>query len=293
MPTMHQERPIVALDATGLMHKGEEQFHEREEQDVVQRRTSVAVTARDRFQASFEQGKNVLGTMITSVDPLVTGVVGQAGFDFVILDMEHGYMSLETAQRHILAARAEGLTVIVRVLENSATRVQAVLDIGADGVISPKIGSAEDAALLARAARYQSGGRGACQGTFAANFTFAGWKDYVAATNENVLTVPLLETRLGVENADEIAAVEGIDVLFFGPVDFAQDYGCDYRDPVVRDAWETVRDAAHRHGKWALASTFTAEGADILVDGMDLMFLRTAAEQIVAGHANSRSLALA
>lgn len=249
----------------------------------------MAVAARSRFQASFDQGKNVLGTMVTSVDPLVTGIIGQSGFDFVILDMEHGYMSLETAQRHVLAARAEGLTVIVRILENSATRVQAVLDIGADGVISPKISSAADAQLLARAARYQGGGRGACQGTFAADFTFAGWEEFVATTNANVLTIPLLETRMGVENADEIAAVDGIDVLFFGPVDFAQDYGCHYLDPVVQDAWETVREAAHRHGKWALASTFTAEGADILCDGMDLMFLRSAAEQIVASHATSRS----
>lgn len=231
-----------------------------------------------------DHGDTVVGTMVTSADPLVTGIMASAGFDFAILDLEHGFMTLESAQRHVVAARAGNMTIIVRVLQNSAHTIQSVLDIGADGVVVPRVGTKQDAEQVAAAIRYGSGGRGACQGTYAADFTFNGWDDYVARTNENVLAIPLIETREGVENADAIAAVDGIDILFFGPVDFAQDRGCHYLDPAVQDAWRIVRDAAHRHGKWALASTFTADGADLLVDGMDLMFLRKAADDARARH---------
>lgn len=249
----------------------------------------MAVTARSRIQALLDNNKQVVGTFVTSVDPIVSSIIGQVGFTYTILDMEHGFMSLETAHRHILAARAEDMLSIVRVRENSATRVQAALDIGADGVIAPKISTASDAETLASATRYRAGGRGACQGTFAAGFQFAGWEENVVTTNANVLTIPLIETCAGVENADAIAAVDGIDVLFFGPVDFAQDYGCHYTDPIVTDAWRKVREAAHNHGKWALAAMLTSEGADILVDDMDLVLLKTAYKGVLTRHRDHES----
>lgn len=246
-------------------------------------------TARLQIDEIRAEGRKVIGTMITSTDPAVTTIAGSVGFDFVIIDMEHGPLTIETAQRHVLAARSQSMMVFVRVLENRPQLIQSVMDIGADAIIAPKTETPEDAAALARAVRYGPGGRGACPGVLSADYQFAGWDEFRQTSNANVLAIPLIETARGVANAAAIAAVDGVDAVFFGPVDYAQDTGVDYLGPQVQAAAISVTDATRDAGKLRFAAQFHAEDAEIIVDNADLMLLRQSFQTILAGHAEGRT----
>src|SRR5215470_15567999 len=139
--------------------------------------------------------RSPLGTFITSIDPAVSVVLATAGFDFVILDCEHGPMDRVSALNHIRAASLHGAVPLVRTLEGSSQQIQAWFDIGAAAVIVPKVGDAETAARIAAAARYQAGGRGMCPGCDAARYSGEDWAGHVARSNANNRVIPLIETR--------------------------------------------------------------------------------------------------
>ncbi|ASV84887.1 hpcH/HpaI aldolase/citrate lyase family protein [Ochrobactrum quorumnocens] len=241
-------------------------------------------SARTRIEQMREQGRQAIGTMVMSVDPMTTAIAGSVGLDFVVIDMEHGPLTIETVSRHVLAARSCGMIVFVRVLENRSTLIQAAMDAGADGVIAPKVQSVEDAQRLALAVRYIPGGRGACPTVLGAGFSYDNWDDYRQTNNANVLAIPLIETVQGVECVDQIMAVEGIDVAYFGRVDFAQDKGCALDAPEVLQAAISVRTAARAAGKLLMTVQFNSEDADLVVHNADLMLLRAAYNEIATNH---------
>ncbi|MER7684879.1 aldolase/citrate lyase family protein [Streptomyces sp. NPDC097610] len=217
-----------------------------------------------------------------STDPNTTEIYGRAGYDWVLIDREHGVMDELAMRGHLLAADATGLVPIVRVLHNSPPLIQQALDAGAQGVLVPKIGSADDAARAVAASRYASGGRGMCSVVPAAGFSGNGWQDYAQDLNSNVILMPLIETRAGVENIEEICAVEGVDYIFFGLADLSQDMGIDMLDDAdtLIGEWEKVVAAAHRHGVRAGAPL--GYGFDDLADfgslDSDLGSLRSTAD---------------
>lgn len=248
-------------------------------------------TAQNVIRSLHREGTTPVGTLITCQDPISTAIAGSVGFDYVLIDMEHGPITVETVVRHILAARAYGMFVFVRVLENRPQLVQAAMDAGADGVIAPKVETAQDADRLAAAVRYAPGGRGACPGTLGADFSFEGWDDYRSTTNANVLAIPLIETQKGVVNAQSIAEVDGVDAVFFGPVDYAQDVGTHYLGPDVVQAARQVASAAKSADKMmmlTLAGHFTDIHSDLILESADMMLLRAAFEDALRVHRGGR-----
>jgi 4-hydroxy-2-oxoheptanedioate aldolase len=228
-----------------------------------------------------------LGTFITSFDPAVSVVLATAGFDFVILDCEHGPMDRVLALNHVRAASLHGAVPVVRTLENSSQQIQSYFDIGAAAVMVPKIGDAETARRVAGAARYQAGGRGMCPGCDAARYSTEDWPEHVARSNAGNRVVPIIETRAGIENLAEIAAVDGIDVLMFGPGDLSQDMGLNIFTDHARllTIWESFKVIVRDAGKLVMAPLgYGFEGADVAVQEMDLMMLRKAASDVVNAH---------
>jgi 2-keto-3-deoxy-L-rhamnonate aldolase RhmA len=234
-----------------------------------------------------ERGEHPVGTFVMSVDAAVTAVLASAGFTFVIIDCEHGPNDVQSTLGHIRAAEANGVIPLVRVGENSPRLIQAALDIGAHGLVVPKISTAAEAEAAVRAARYGPGGRGMCAAVEGARWSTDLWDEHTDVSNRNVVVVPLIETTSAIENAGDIAGVEGIDFVLFGAGDLAQDLGLNLFDheEEILGYFDATRRAVQERGAWFGAAAGRGfMGQDFSTVGGDLLMLKSAAEQRLAQH---------
>ena len=164
----------------------------------------------------------VLGPFAKTSDPAIIEIIGYSGFDFVIIDLEHGPNSVETAQNLIRAAQIGKVFPIVRVKEGNASVIGEVLDIGAGGIEVPQISTAEEAeAVIQRAKFAPRGKRGVCRFVRAADYSALDRYRYFKESNQTVVILHLEGTE-AVDNIESILQVEGIDILFIGPYDLSQ-----------------------------------------------------------------------
>jgi 4-hydroxy-2-oxoheptanedioate aldolase len=171
-------------------------------------------------------GGHVVGTIIPTNDAALIEVSALAGFDHVIIDGEHGNVSVRDVEELVRAAEAAGVTPLARVPSNTAVDILRFLDVGVMGVMVPQIRTADDAQRAVAAAKYHPEGQRGLGGTRAAGYGLAGpLADYVAAANRETMVLALLEDKEAVANLDAILAVPGVDVYFIGPADLAQSYG--------------------------------------------------------------------
>ncbi len=206
-------------------------------------------TLKDRLRA----GEHVLGTFLNLGSPLSTEICSTAGLDWLLLDLEHGAGAEAQLLAHLQAAGNGGGSLIVRVEQNERARFARPLDLGAVGVMVPRVDTAEQAALAVSYMRYPPAGtRGVAVMTRAARFGTAGYEPIHMAA-ERLVGVIQIESERAVENADEIAAIDGVDVLFVGPSDLTFSMGLPgvTSDPRFQEALVTVSSAASRHGKAA------------------------------------------
>jgi 4-hydroxy-2-oxoheptanedioate aldolase len=174
------------------------------------------------FKKAIREGKMVLGTGVQMNSPEVVEILGNTGFDFVMIDTEHGYFGLETAENLIRAADASGIVPIVRVSHKNPTLIMKALDMGAQGVVVPGISTKEDAATAVRASKYPPlGNRGACPFIRAAGHMASDWKAFSQNADESTVVFLLIEGPEGVKNFEDIISVEGIDVIAVGPFDLS------------------------------------------------------------------------
>jgi 2-keto-3-deoxy-L-rhamnonate aldolase RhmA len=247
-----------------------------------------SIRARERLKEMLAKGHAPLGVFVSSSDAAVTEIMASVGFDFVMIDCEHGTASLQEVQNHVRAAEAGSILPFVRILENTREAIQSTLDAGAQGVFVPHIDTAEDANRAVRSSQFAPRGlRGMCPANHAGGYTLRNWSDHLKQTDRNVVVFPIIESRRAVENIAEIVAVERVDFLMFGPGDLSIDMGIDLNTEAdkLKAAWHTVRDAAHRAGKSVFVPRgFGFEGGDGVYVEMDLMILHRAGLQIVAEH---------
>ena len=167
----------------------------------------------------------VMGIFSKTCDPGFIEVLGYAGVDYVIIDLEHGPNSVERAQNLIRGAQVAGIMPIVRVKESCASVMGEVLDIGAGGIQVPQITTrAEAEAVIKRTKFAPMGERGVCRFVRAAKYSAKDRFEYFKDENEKV-TVLQIEGQEGIDNIDDILTVDGIDVLFIGPYDLSQSLG--------------------------------------------------------------------
>ena len=193
----------------------------------------------------------LLGTFLQLGSPVATEIAAQAGFDWLLVDLEHGAGSEATLLAHLQAMSASPVGAFVRVERGERLRIGRALDAGATGVVVPRIVSAEQAAEVARFLWYPPQGvRGVALGTRSAGFGRVPVGD-VSTLNQNVVGVLQIETRESVEMVEAIAAIDGVDVLFIGPSDLSVALGVPGQldHPRFRDAFERIRAAARAHGK--------------------------------------------
>lgn len=180
----------------------------------------------NRLRQKLGEGKTVYGPFMKLSDPSVAEIFGYAGFDFVIIDLEHGPLSIETAQHIVRAAQLSELTPIVRVTGNDPAKIVRALDIGAQGVQVPQICTQADAEKAIEAARFApKGNRGVCRFVRAASYSAIDRYSYFKQSNKNTTIILMVEGLEGVNNLDAILSVPGIDIIFIGPYDLSQSLG--------------------------------------------------------------------
>lgn len=251
------------------------------------------IGARSKLAKLRESGHVPRGIFIASLDPTITEIAGQVGYDFIIIDGEHGRFALSDIDNHVRACKPSGMIPIVRVLENKPRLIQSVLDAGAQGIMIPHMGSGEEAQRAVDAARYAPAGtRGMCASCDAAGYQFdswAQWSDHARESNANVIVIPIIESAAGVENIVDIAAVDGIDFFLFGAADLAGDMGLDVSADFdrINEAWEHVRSTVRAAGKGVIDLAGGIGGlsdADLLIDIPDLMILHNALRARIEEH---------
>ena len=214
-------------------------------------------------------GEVVLGTMVFEFATSGIGrLVREAGAEFVIYDMEHTGWSGETT-RQLLATTPEDLVPIVRVPAVDYHLVAPQLDLGAVGIMAPMVGSRSTAEALVSFTRYPpEGRRGAAFGVAHDGYKGGDPVDKVREANRGVMTIAQVETLEGVEAADEIAAVEGIDVIFLGQFDLSASLGAAGRfdDEGFVKAVAKVLQAASAAGKPTGALALTPDEAKAWID---------------------------
>jgi len=176
----------------------------------------------------------------------------RAGLDFLIYDNEHGNLTPAEVRDGVLTCRALGITPVVRTRTGERADVSPVLDAGALAVIVPMTESPEQIAATVEAARYHpEGSRGAAFGIAHDLYdNTVGMEQAMAAANAAVMVVPQIETARGLEAADEICSVPGIDLVWMGHGDLSQSLGIpgQFDNPVMVEAVERVAAAASDHG---------------------------------------------
>ncbi len=209
------------------------------------------------LREKLEAGNPVIGSFVKITDAAVVEIMGRAGFDFAIIDMEHGPITVETAQNSVRAAELSGISPIIRISQNDPVEILRCLDIGAEGVEVPQIRNAEDAETMASAARFHPrGDRGVCRYVRAAGYSSIDRHEHFQMSNERTITIAHLEGLEAVKNLDEIMAVDGVDILFIGPYDLSQSVGFpgEVTHPAVLEQMEKVITKAKAAGK--LVGTF-------------------------------------
>lgn len=177
----------------------------------------------NRLKKILSEGKVVLGPFMKFSDPAAVEIAGYAGFDFVIVDLEHGPLSIQRAQDLVRAAELVGITPVIRVRENSPPAILRALDIGAQGVEVPHILTGEDAKRAVEAARFSpEGERGVCRFVRAAAYSHLDRYKYFKKSNQEIMVIVHIEGVEGITNLEDIIEVPGVDILFLGPYDLSQ-----------------------------------------------------------------------
>jgi len=191
----------------------------------------------------------VVGMFSKTCDPAFIEVMGYAGMDYVIIDLEHGPNTIQTAQNLVRAAQVAEIFPIVRVKEGCEAVMCEALDIGAGGIQVPQITTrAEAEAVLSRVKFHPDGQRGVCRFVRAADYSAKDRFQYFSDANKSVIILQI-EGKEGIDNIDEILGVKGIDVLFIGPYDLSQSLGLtgQIEHPLVEEKMlEIVQKCAQR-----------------------------------------------
>lgn len=241
--------------------------------------------------AKWRMGQAILGTTLHFHDPSVFEMASLMGFELIWIDLEHHAHSLETAGNLMRAARVGGADILARPARGEFLRAARMLEAGANGIIYPRCATAEEARELVENLKFPPAGIRGLDGAGPDRFYGLGnLKDYLEHANRETFILIQIEDPVALQNAEEIAKVDGVDMLFFGPGDYSVQAGFpgDFENPKYFDALKHVADAASKAGKWWGTPAFSNEhskmlldnGAKLITRSSDLTIVRTALTQL-------------
>lgn len=210
----------------------------------------VKTAALKTFRQKLAQDQTVLGLWITLESPSITEMAVALGFDWVVIDAEHGHLDWKEIVEHLRATVRSETVALVRLAELNGGLIKRALDIGADGVVIPWIETAEQLEQAVRWARYPLEG---LRGIGAERATCWGQclVEHTSDANEHVLVVPIMETVRSAQHVSRMAQVDGAEIFFFGPADFSSTAGFrgQWEGPGVADMILNMKDTLRNAGK--------------------------------------------
>lgn len=243
----------------------------------------------NRVKRRLRAGEVVVGCFIPYPSPELAEICGYLGFDFVLIDAEHGRITEESAYHMVLAAEVAGATPIVRVPFGHRQVILRYLDLGAAGVMVPQVNTPEEAVAVVEACRYHPNGRRGVAGVRAAEFGLTKpLSEYVQEANAETLVIVQIESIAAVERLEEYLAIPGIDVLFVGPNDLAQSMG--YPGQPLHPAVQAVIDDIVRRVAGRVPLGTTAPTPELAQRQLERGFLMLAANTTALLAAGARGL---
>jgi 4-hydroxy-2-oxoheptanedioate aldolase len=244
------------------------------------------------FKRALREGKPQIGLWVGMVDPSVAELLAGVGFDWLCLDAEHSPNDVRTVLAQLQAIAPYPVQAVVRPVHGASEILKQYLDIGVQTILVPMIETPEQAARVVAATRYPTRGH---RGVASATTRASRWgriERYFQRADEEVCVVVQVESVKGLTNLAEIAAVEGVDGVFFGPADLAASMGYlgNPMEPQVQrsilEGIATVRQAGKAAGSLTadrrLARQYLSLGASFVAVGIDMMVLSQAAAELAA-----------
>jgi 2-keto-3-deoxy-L-rhamnonate aldolase RhmA len=207
---------------------------------------------KNHVKARLREGGTVIGTMVSEVwTEEVAYALAAAGFDFLVIDTEHGSADTESLQRLCRAGRSAGIIPLVRVTDITYPLIARTLDAGALGLMVPHVEAAADAREIVRCAKYPPmGERGFGLRSALTDYSGPSVAEAIDWSNTETMIMAQVESRRCLDHLDEIAAVQGIDVLLIGPTDLSisLEVPGEFLHPSMQAAYRRVVETASRHG---------------------------------------------
>ena len=218
-------------------------------------------------------------------------IMAASDYDWLFIDMEHNSMDIDMASQISVAAQDAGITPIVRVPDFAHHHATRVLDSGAMGIVFPHVDDAETAKKLVSYCLYPPKGHRSMTGSLPQlNFQQLPIPEVAQIVNESMLVVIMLESPTAIDNVDEIASIEGVDVILIGTNDLCMEMGIpgDYSNPMIKEAYKKVISACDKYNKIPgmggvyneeLMSEYIKMGMRFILSGSDLSFMMASAKQ--------------
>ena len=246
-----------------------------------------------------KNGETLHGCWLNLGSALTAEIVGLSGFDWVLIDLEHGAGTEKEALGQIQALQHTPAGILVRVESAEPQRIHRILDMGAEGVMCPKINNLSEAKKVDNGLHYPPmGQRGVAKMVRATQFA-QNFQSYYETSQENILGIVQIETKEALSHLDEIAHLDGVDVLFIGPADLTMELGIfgQFDHPVYLEAVENTIAAATKAGKATGILFFNPEeytkyhqmGIRFIACGADATFVADGAKAMVKKLANIRT----
>ena len=221
------------------------------------------------LRARIRAGETLIGVFSDLASPLAAELCGQAGFDWIVLDLEHGAATEADLLALLYAVGTTPMAPIVRPQSSERLRVGRALDLGADGIMLPQLQSIDDVRTAVAYLRYPPAGvRGVALRTRGARMGTIGHADIARVVNEQVVGIVQIESTGGLAAVEDIAALDEVDVLFVGPADLTHSLGIPGRfdEPAYQDALRAVVAACRANGKAAGILIYDAAGLPPLLE---------------------------
>ena len=238
-----------------------------------------------------KQGEFLNGCWLNLGSSVTAEIVGLAGFDWVLIDIEHGAGGEKDVLFQLQALEHTGAAPIVRVESSDRQRIHRVLDLGAEGIMCPRINNAEEARQVVSGLHYPPQGRRGVAKMVRATGFGQNFSTYKAEARDNIVGIVQIETLEVLDQLDEIASLEGVDVLFIGPADLSMAMGIfgQFDHPQFKEAIAATVSAAKKAGKATGIllfnpddyTTYRQMGISLIACGADATFVADGARNMV------------